>query len=119
MKDKRKVRAAMRLNKRKHPHQANMQWFISDEKNFLPGSDGVHKEQLLAFSIPTRYTNCDQNQAPIYIKMFRLVTDDADLMLPYLFIHGLWLNMKAYIYIYIYIYIYVARVCKRLLSLFM
>ena len=47
-----------------HPFQLNVLKVFFQMRNFLPRSDGELTSQQLIFSVSTRYTDIDRNQAP-------------------------------------------------------
>ena len=54
--------------------------------------------ELFGYQYNGRFTLIN-NQKPGHISIFRLVTDNSDVMSAFTFLHGLWLNLKANIII--------------------
>ena len=65
-------------------------------RKFLPGSDGELIKQPLTCSVLTRCIVM-KTKHPVHIMVFGVVSCDGDVMPPFIFLHGLNLNIEAYI----------------------
>ena len=61
------------------------------------GSEGEFTKQLLAYSVPVRCIDSDENQTPSPHHWVLVVTSDSEVMPSLIFTHGLRLNTEIYI----------------------
>ena len=97
MKDKRKDHTAELLNKLKHPLQPKILWLFTNEKNICQDmmANSQNNHWLLLSTQDVRILM--KSKHPVHIMVFGVVTGNSDIMPPFIFLHGLRLNMETYI----------------------
>ena len=97
MKDKRKNRATKLLSKHKYQLRPKLLCFLSDEENFRIRW-WTHRTTIGLFCLsPQDVVMVMKTKYSVHIMVFGVVTSDSDVMLTFIFPHGLRHNTKAYI----------------------
>ena len=97
MNEKCKDCPAKLYNKLKHPLQPKMLCFFSDEKKLYQDlMVNSHSNRWLALS-SQNVSVMMKTKHPVHIMMFEMVISNVNIMPPFIYPHGAWLNTETYI----------------------